>query len=170
MDEDVAEAEIVVFRSAVSFKRLVGAAEPVDDVNMALIHDREPPPTFPFVPKFIVVFGYVLQVNPIVFGSPNAVFKVAPIKQVLVFPEHVELGVNVVGPGSRETPEQRRPEDRFLEFPLGLAADGQVMYPEIVVVGFAVNEQDLVAAQPVDHMDMPCNVKRARWDFGRRRS
>ncbi|KAK8635670.1 hypothetical protein V6N13_004395 [Hibiscus sabdariffa] len=145
MDEDVAEAEIVVFRSAVSFKRLVGAAEPVDDVNMALIHDR-------------------------VGHDPNAVFKVAPIKQVLVFPEHVELGVNVVGPGSRETPEQRRPEDRFLEFPLGLAADGQVMYPEIVVVGFAVNEQDLVAAQPVDHMDMPCNVKRARWDFGRRRS
>ncbi|KAK8635671.1 hypothetical protein V6N13_004396 [Hibiscus sabdariffa] len=40
VDGDIAEAKIVIFGSAVSFKRLVGAAEPVDDVNMTLIHDR----------------------------------------------------------------------------------------------------------------------------------
>ncbi|KAK9002149.1 hypothetical protein V6N11_024837 [Hibiscus sabdariffa] len=40
MDRDAAESEIIIFGSAVSFKRLGCAVKPVDDVNMALIHDR----------------------------------------------------------------------------------------------------------------------------------
>ncbi|KAK8561230.1 hypothetical protein V6N13_149600 [Hibiscus sabdariffa] len=84
-------------------------------------------------------------------------FPVALIKQVIVFPEHNEPRVKVVGPGRRETPELRLPNEGSLEFSLGLAADGQVMHPEIVtVVGIAVNKQDLVVAEPVDDMDVPC--------------
>ncbi|KAK9018043.1 hypothetical protein V6N11_001031 [Hibiscus sabdariffa] len=70
--------------------------------------------------------------------------------------EHVELGVNVVGPGSHETLEQRRPKEVSLEFPLELVASRQVTFPEIVVEGFVVDEQDLVVAQPVDCMDVKC--------------
>ena len=108
--------------------------------------------------KFIVVFGDVLQVNPIIFSDPNAVLPIASVKKIVVDPKHVESCMNIIDVGSHVAPEQRLPEDLRLEFPAKFVAGGEIMDPQVVVCGLAMQKQDFVVAHSVDGMNVPCLV------------